>query len=171
MANRVCRGCGEPFETKFSRKEFCSIACLKESKIGLFQCVICGEYFRGARGGRICCSDSCSKIRHRQKTYEFREKNKDHLSNYSLEYKKNNPEKVKAQTSRRYDRHREKILQSSARYRDSNIEKIREYEKNNQDKFVRSKLRRKLGFEPDDVIIELALLRRSIGRAIKKAGE
>jgi hypothetical protein len=64
---KICKNCGNEFETRYERSNFCSISCSTKfakgkNKIPLFQkiCNYCGNAFETRYSTQECCSRSCS---------------------------------------------------------------------------------------------------------------
>lgn len=74
---------------------------------------------------------------------QYREKNKEHLRQYAINYRKENPEKVKQQNKDKYAKNSEYIKEYQKKYRRENPEKIKNlncnYYKNNREKVERQK--------------------------------
>ena len=157
MAVKSCVICSNQFTTN-TRKITCSEKCRitrKEHTDNVNHygqvskpksiCVTCGREFEKKVGQKKNCSRECSAKYDNKRSMDNRHK-------YS--------------ESRRI---------SSKKYRDKNKDKSQQYRKmvyeNFPEKEVNKYMKRKLGFAPDDELVELATMRRLINRAIKKAGE
>ena len=108
------------------------------------------------------------------KKKKYREANKEKMQ----KYREANKEKIKEQARKYYEANKEAIKEQMQKYREANKEAINqkasEWRKNNPLKntknFVRSHLRKQLGEEPPEIVVEILALKRLIGRECKKRG-
>lgn len=170
---RICVSCGSEFIVRGGPQKTCGKSC---------------QLIKNAAIKREFAKENPEKVKAWKRAE--RERNKGSYAERRKKWREDNSEKYKERMSRNYQKDPSARVAYTRQYRIDNPEQRREYyqrakEKitatrkawieNNQDRFeesrVRSCLKSKLGLEPDQELIDLAVIRRRVTRAIKKAGE
>ena len=153
------------------------------------ECFMCGAEFESRKIGNNYtknCGAECSNKYDKMQREIYRKENKEKIKKRTDKYRSENKEWISFRRSQIYYSKRDEILSYQKKYREENNDKIRDRKKKYRDENkeyinkkardnpsvkVKSYLSNKLGFAPDDELVELATMRRLINRAIRKAGE
>lgn len=171
---KICVSCGIEFEAKAGPQKTCGDKCRsinnKNSQkrrdrervkpIKSNRCIVCGSDYKSSHATKLTCGSECSKLLRKENQKKYRVENIDSSTLRVKIWRKNNPERYKQNY---------KIWMKKNTYAVSAIRN--RYNEKHPEVSVRSKLKSKLGFTPDDELVELATMRRLINREIRKAGE
>lgn len=89
------------------------------------QCIICGKEFdtKERSNAAKTCSKECSKINNQQHTNQWRQNNREHISQYNKQWYQNNCEHKQSMNKQWYQNNREYHSEWMARYKDRHPEK------------------------------------------------
>lgn len=111
----------------------------KRHDFGEAHCVVCDEVFTKHHWRTKVCSEECKKARRYAQGREFRKKNPEKVRAYTRKYWEESREKMRAIQRKYYKKNREKILAYQRKYREENLEKVkaqeRKYYAKNRDKY------------------------------------
>ena len=112
-------------------------------RIELIECCPCDnkEQLTKREGEHIRNTNCINKIIVNRTKKEYREDNKDKISERYKEYRENNKEKISERHKEYHKNNKDKILEQKKEYYENNKEKIKEYYENNKDKIKEQKSR------------------------------